>query len=432
MLRATALCVAVGLLHGCATRAADVIEGPGVPAAAAAAPTAPVSQEPPVGLAAHRVEVEALLASLSTAFLAGDAALLETLLHDPSSAFGTRWLARVGDMAQVPFTSYSLTLDTTLADVTSAAVPGDGGLLVNVLEDHQLEGMDALGVLREHLFLTLRQRDGRWTVAGDADGEALGLVSADHLWDHGPVVTSRAGAVLLLHHPGQRGVDTLMAETTAALATASERWPLAWPRTVPVLVPRDQQELGELLHVTFDLSNFIAFATAVPVGELGEVELSGSRVMLNTDRFLDRSSATRERIMVHELIHAASRPSSGPHQPSWLEEGVAQVLGERRSTTGTVLLDALSDSDWTGSLPLDAEFNVGGRDRIFLSYQQAWSFVDWLASEHGEDQVGAFYEAAGRGGVGRPGTVAALMDQATMEVFGASLDALVAAWRASL
>ena len=201
---------------------------------------------------------------------------------------------------------------------------------------------------------------------------------------------------------------------------------------MPLLVPADQDELAELLHVTFSLDNFIAFATATPIVELGAVEMSGSRVLLNTSRFLDRSSETRERILVHELVHAASRPSSSPAVPSWLEEGVAQVLGEQRSTTGTSLLAGLADSDWDGSLPLDAEFSAGDRDSIFLSYQRAWSFVDFLLEEFGRDRLGQFYAAAGQGSAGRPGTGAALVDAAAREVLDAPMDELVERWRAEL
>ena len=132
---------------------------------------------------------------------------------------------------------------------------------------------------------------------------------------------------------------------------------------------------------------------------------------------------------MHELVHVATRPASGPMVPAWLEEGVAQALGERQSTTGTGLVDATAPSQLL--LPTDGQFTVGGRDRIFLSYQVAWAFVDHLVATYGVDAVGAFYAAAGRGAVGRPGTEAHHVDRAAREVLGASMQELVAAWRAS-
>lgn len=432
--RAVVLGLVLLVVAGCAVVATPVATDSGLPPAVAAAP-APAAVVPPAGpaLAAHRGEVETLLEQLAAAFDAGDPDALRPWLHEPDSGFGQRWLARAAAMRDVPFSEYSLRLDVSGADLTTADRPGDGGLLVNVLEEHQLEGFDELGPLREHLFLTLRARDdGVWRVAADTDGEPLGLVSADHLWDHGPVVATGRGPLLALHHPDQASVGALLDEAERALATTRERWPLAWPGRVPLLVPADQDELAELLHVTFDLDNFIAFATTTPIRELGDVRMAGSRVLLNTERFLSRSPATRERILVHELVHAASRPTSAPEVPAWLEEGIAQVLGERQSTTGTSLLAAHAASDWDGSLPLDAEFSTGGRDDIFLSYQRAWSFVDWLVEQHGQDAVGAFYAAAGVESAGRPGTSGARLDAAATQAFGAPLAELVAAWRASL
>ncbi len=421
-------------LAACAPVTGSDVAASGLPPTAAPAPDAtPRATDGRPRLADAETAVTATLDAVAAAFLAGDREALRPWLADPDGTFGQRWLQRAAAMADVPFSSYTLTLDSSGADLTTATVPGDGGLLVNVLEEHGLEGFDELGPLRERLYLTIRPTDdGRWLVAGDTDAERLGLVSADHLWDHGPVVATRRGSLLALHHPGQAGVDSVLDEAERALRAADERWPLDWPGAVPLLVPADQEELAELLHVTFGLDNFVAFATATPIIERSAIELSGSRVMLNTDRFLSRSSATRERILVHELIHAASRPSSGLDVPSWLEEGVAQVLGEQQSTTGTSLLSALADTDWTGSLPLDAEFSAGDRDSIFLSYQRAWSFVDWLADQHGTEAIGAFYRGVGQGSVGRPGTSTAQVDRAARAVFDASLADLVAAWRASL
>lgn len=425
--------VAALVMTGCTTEAAD--ETSGLPTSTVAAPS-PAAVPTPTHevLAGNEAAVQELLDGLAAGFLAGDPDAVRPWLAAPEGRFGQRWQQRAAAMAEVPFASYTLRLDTSGADLTTRDVPGDDGLLVNVVEEHGLVGFEELGPVREHLFLTLRRAaDGRWTVVGDSDGEALGLVSVDHLWDHGPVVATRRGEDLLaLHHPGQAAVDTLLDEAGRALATTRERWPLAWPGRVPLLVPADQEELAELLHVTFDLDNFIAFATTTPVVEPGAVEMAGSRVLLNTGRFLDRSSETRERILVHELVHAASRPSSSPTVPSWLEEGVAQALGERRSTTGTSLLAALADGDWDGALPLDAEFSAGGRDDIFLSYQRSWSFIDWLVSEHGDAAVGRFYALVGAASVGQPGTTDARLDVAAREVFGAPFTELVATWRAGL
>ncbi len=422
--------VAVLLVSGCGTApAASVAVGD---AALASAAFTPAEVAPPGASVVDRAEIQTLLDRAARGFLTGDVEAVRDVLLDPDSPFGRRWLERVDNLRAVPLDRYELELDESLPDLATdhlREVNRDPVQVVYVVERHALTGYDDQGPAAEDLFLTVvRDPDRGWRVASDRDAEPLGLVSVDHLWDHGPVVATPDGPVLALHHP-DTDVGALLDEARAALASAAARWPLAWAGRVPVIVPRDEEELAELLHVTFDLSNFVAFATATPVGELGAFDLTGARVVINPARFLSRSSSVRELILVHELVHVATRDVSGPMVPSWLDEGLAQAVGERRSTTGTRLLDALATD--RVALPTDAEFTVGGRDRIFLSYQLAWSFVDHLADRYGVDRLARFYAAAGEGSVGRPGTEARLVDRAALEVYDAPLAELVEEWRRS-
>lgn len=416
---------------------AQVLEAPAadrLPVTSITAVDPPTPSEPP----APQVELDGLqdaLNSLSEAFAAADPDAVRPWLHDPRSLFGRRWLDRAANLSEVPLSHYALELDPSLPDLATDRLRSsydDPVVLVYVVEEHALEGFDVEGPASEDLFLTAVRTDEGWRIAADTDAEPLGLVSVDHLWDHGPVVATRRGPLLGLHHPETGGLDEVLAETELALDELRGRWPLAWSERVPIIVPRDQDELAELLHVTFDLTNFVAFATATPTGDLGEYQLTGARIVLNTPQFLDRGRTLRQRILVHELTHVASRPFSGPFVPSWLEEGMAQALGERRSTTGTVLLDGLVSRGFDGELPTDGQFVVGSRDRIFLSYQLAWSFVDHLADRFGEEQVARFYASAGEGAVGEPGTEAWHVDRAAREVFGLTLDELRDSWREAL
>ena len=423
------LLVVAVLASGCTAtldpRAAVAALPPTTDPAPSAAPAAPA---PGVRDAAG---VQAMLDRASDAMRSGDTETLAALLTHPSSSFGMRWQARARNMQALPLSHYAMRLDDSLPDLSTARVRDahQGEVqVVYVVEELGLEGFDTAPAA-DDLFLTIVDDGDGWRIATDVDAEGLGFVSVDHLWDRGPVTVSRDGPVLAIHHPDGPDVTTLLAEARAAITQTDERWPRDWSGRVPIIVPRDEEELGELLHVTFDLSNFVAFATATPVGERGEYELTGSRIVVNPARFLDRSTATRQRILVHELVHVATRPVSGPMVPAWLEEGVAQALGERQSTTGTGLVDATAPSRLL--LPTDGQFTVGGRDRIFLSYQVAWAFVDHLVATYGADAVGAFYAAAGRGAVGRPGTEDHHVDRAAREVLGASMEELVAAWRAS-
>lgn len=398
---------------------------------AAAATTVELAPDVPPGDPVEDAEaIQAVLDRAAEAFRSGDPEALRPLLHDPANTFGRRWLDRLAHVRDVPLSTYRLDLDETFPDLATARVRDvyDGDVqVVYVVEELAITGYDEEPA-HEDLFLTVVRQEGEsaWTIASDRHAESLGLVSVDHLWDHGPVVTTSDGPILALHHPGT-DVGALLTEARRALTEASDRWPLAWPERVPIIIPADEAELAELLHVTFDLSNFIAFATATPVTELDEYRLTAPRVVLNPTRFLARSSATRQLILVHELVHVATRPVAGPMMPSWLEEGVAQALGERRSTTGTRLIDAMGTSGL--ELPTDSQFTVGGRDRIFLSYQQAWSFLDHLRDVHGDDAVARFYAEVGARSREPVGTERRRVDDAAMAVFGRTLDGLKAEWR---
>ncbi len=425
------LLAASALLSGCGS---NVTAAPPDDTQAARA-VAPTPTPSPSATADELAGLQDALDAVADAFLAKDPEALRPWLDDPDSAFGTRWLERAGNLEQVPLASYELELDPSLPDLSTEEVRrrvGEGAKVVYVVEELALDGFDTEGPAAEDLFLTVIERDGGWRFVGDSDAERLGLVSVDHLFDHGPVVTRRDGPFLALYHEESAGeIPTLLEEAKAALSDMRSHWALEWDQNVPLIVPRDEEELGQLLHVTFDLTNFIAFATATPTGELGAYELTGSRIVLNPDRFLTRTTATRRRILAHELLHVATRPHSGPLVPAWVEEGIAQRLGEQRSTTGTDLLAAAARRGDV-ELPEDADFTAGGRDRIFLSYQLSWSFADHLADRFGEAVLAEFYRALGRGAVGEPGRETHHVDRAAREVFGIGLEELAVGWVRSL
>jgi hypothetical protein len=371
---------------------------------------------------------------LAQAFRTGDRATVAGLLEEPESAFGQRWQNRATWMTGLPLAHYAFDLDETFGDMASDALIADipGVQIVYVVEETALEGFDPIDKpARDDLFLTVIDTPEGWRFASDEDAEPLGFVSVDHLWDLGPVTTTRQGTIGAIHHP-DLGVGQLLDEAQRALATAQARWPLPFPAVVPIVVPRTEEELGKLLHVSFDLSNFVAFATATSFTEQRVYELTGSQIVLNPDRFLRRDTATRELILVHEFIHVATHQVAGNSVPNWLDEGVAQAIGERRSATGTSLLEGLVADGFNGTPPTDTEFRLGGQSRVFLSYQQAWSFVDHLAATYGVERVAAFYAAAGSGAVGLAGSEHWLLDRASREVFGVALADLETDWAASL
>jgi hypothetical protein len=429
--RPAALGAAVLLLAGCTALVATEES----PDAAGATASPPTSSADPLELVPDRpvpdeAGLQGALDALAAAVRAGDPAFLDGWLLDPDGPVAARWRARVEAAAGVPFAAYDLRLEPGLPTLTTEGVRGrwgDDAELVLVVEEHRLEGHDEDGPRRDQQALTFVPDGDRWLLADDRGGAGLGLVRTTQLWDLGPVAATARDGLLALHRPEAGGVDRLLDEAERALGLARERWPLPWAEAVPLLVPADTDELGELLNVTFDLDEFVAFATSTPSIRPDEHRLTGSRVVLNPGRFDGRDPATRELVLVHELLHVASRPYSTASTPLWLEEGVAQVLGEQRSSTGTRLLAAAGRDG--RRLPADAEFTTGGTDQIHLAYQRAWSFADHLVRRFGDEAFARFYAEVGVGSAKGPGTVAYRVDRASREVFGVPLATLLADWR---
>jgi hypothetical protein len=425
------------LVLGACTAVAPDLERPDAVGAVVAVPTGvDASPEGHAPSGAHPVAapgaVDDALAAIAAALRAADRSALAGWFADPDGEVAARWQDRAANLAGVPLSTYTLRLDRDVPALTTTRTTdrwGEDAQLVLVLEEHAFEGHDADGPRRDQLVLTMVPDGERWLVADDQGGGSLGLIRGVQLWDLGPVVATSRGPLLALHRPEAGGIEQLLDEAITALDLARDRWPLAWSERVPLLVPADADELRALLNVTFDVDEFVAFATAAPVVGPDEHRLTGSRIVLNPERFDGRDPRTRELVLVHELLHIASRPYATTATPLWLEEGVAQVLGEQRSATGTRLLTLAGREG--RRLPLDAEFITGGRDGIHLAYQRAWSFTDHLVDRFGAERFARFYEAAGTASAHEPGTVRYRVDRAAREVLGASLDALLASWRAS-
>ena len=374
-----------------------------------------------------------LLDGLAQALANADDDAMEALLHDPEGAVGERWRTRAANLADVPFDDLGLRLDPRPGNMTTDRVRArfpdvDEVAVVGVLEEHVLAGHDVDGPARHRHTLTFVRTDDDWRLADDRDGRILGRPEPGFLWDLAPVTTTAQGPVLALHPEEASGVDRLVAETAAAMEVLPQRWPADWSQRTVLSVPSDREQLAHVVGASLDLDDFLAFASATAYSTPGVHEITGTRLVVNPDRFPDSPDA-RERVLLHELVHVATRPVASHRIPLWLEEGVAQALGEQGPSTGTTRqLEALGAQG--RRLPTDAEFAALGRQATLLAYQRSYSFVDHLVDVRGRDAVVAFYLEVGQS-VHEPGTVGHRLDRAAERALGADLDALVADWRAA-
>ena len=148
-------------------------------------------------------------------------------------------------------------------------------------------------------------------------------------------------------------------------------------------------EIGETIHVylTPDQASFKSMqpgaapswadATAYP--SAGVIYLRAMRARIGGDEPL-------EQVLDHELVHILVGRAFVPNvPPSWLQEGLAQVLAHQH---GPGTLDTLAKGQALGGLiPLSSLVAGFPRDavRAELAYAQSADLVAWMRAEYGED-----------------------------------------------
>lgn len=392
----------------------------------------------PVSAGAQTLErdeqIQALLNRRAEAVMAKDQTLFLTTV-DPNAkeflAAQSRWFDRI---VTLPLAEYTLELaideNGEFTREKDAGRYGASVLVTSVEERIRLEGFDATASLSV-LHLTFVQREGGWLVASDSDLDDLGFYSSRHLWDFGDIRIATSAHFLLVFHPEEaRFATELLDGAEAALADVERAWARPWSQKVPIMVPTTRQELERMLGATFDVSDFVAFAVASVDSDEGYVP-AGPRIFLNRANFLRHSAGSRRAIFAHELLHVATRPSSGPFVPVWLEEGLAQLTESSGTPDLTAFMRRVRGGKFDGKLPADLEFVSGGGDEIFATYQEALSAVSYLRDRFGLEKLNAFYERFGGARI-EPGTADYHADSAMREVLGLSLEQFQTEWAAAV
>jgi hypothetical protein len=391
---------------------------------------------------ADRAAIEDLLDRRARAFLERDESAFMATVARFDSAFVARQRRLFRWTNGIDLSTYELAPDwrrygdLVTDSIRSTYREADDVAVASVEERYALSGFDEQPAV-EDLYLTFVRTDGDWLVAGDTDLDNLTLYSSRHLWDFDRITTERRGRFLLLSHPCRRGepCGRAPAGATALAATALERvaeyWPVRWRRRVAVLVPSDAHELERLLQVTFDVDNFVAFATS-SVDVRGGIDYTGHRIVLNPAAFVGRPTESTFEILAHELLHVATRDSSGPFIPVWVEEGFAEYVGTAGDPDDLTFFNSrVAAGLFDGRLPEDFEFTIGSRTEIFMSYQKSLAAVHYFIDRWGIRKFVRFYKTLGRVEIA-PGTARRHIDRALRRTVGVDLDEFERAWAGSL
>ncbi|MCA1840568.1 MAG: hypothetical protein LC723_09600 [Actinobacteria bacterium] len=303
-------------------------------------------------------------------------------------------------------------------------------LVADVEERFTITGYDQEPTNND-LILTFVKRGASWKVASDSDTEDLGILTNRSLWEFGQVQTRQSQHFMLLFHPDQaKFAADLLDKAEAALPDVAKAWNRQWSQKVPVIVPSSDEELKRLLGATFDVSNFVAFATASLELDAADSpwKLVGRRIFLNRSNFISHSASSRRSIFAHELTHVAARSASGPFIPTWVEEGLAQLS---EGATTDLFVSQVKAGRFSGQLPEDWQFTTGTGTSIFLSYQASLSAMRYMRSRFGEEAPDRLYAELG-GPKFDVGTQTFHVDLAMQKTFAESFDQFQSDWAADV
>jgi hypothetical protein len=369
--------------------------------------------------------VRQVLAHRVDALKRGDrAAFLDSVDPRATDEFKIRQGRLFDGLRSLPLALYELELRTDeVPDLAAGLVsryPGAEAVFLPPVEAHyRLSGIDTIDAI-DGYYYTFLLRDGRWRIVSDRDLEDVGLPSARNLWDYGPVQQQRTDHFTIIHDPADRKrAEALGALCEQGYARLKSVFDKAIPAQIVVVLPHSLDQLREILQATFDLSNFVAFASA-SVDRDEDWRSTAPRVYVQ-DVNLSRSRRDFQlQTFHHEFTHVAAFPLAGPFVPSWVHEGVADWMagGEKppRAADGT-----------DGLLPEDWEFTTGGGESIIRAYDESTSAMAYLAARKGKE---APLDLLARVGEIRlaPGTTEYRVDQGLRAVYGAGLDQFQEDW----
>lgn len=369
--------------------------------------------------------VQAVLAQRVDALKAGDrAAFLDTVDPLGTDEFKIRQGHLFDGLRSLPLAAYDLRMRTDevpdLGAGLAARYPSAEAVFLPPLEArYRLTGIDTIDAV-DGFYYTFLLREGRWRIVSDRDLEDIGLPSARNLWDYGPVSQQRTEHFTILHDPADRkraqAIGVLCEQGYARLIAA---FGATVPAQVVVVLPHSLDQLREILQATFDLSNFVAFASA-SVDRDEDWESTAPKVYVQDNNLARSRRDFQLQTFQHEFTHVAAFPLAGPFVPSWMHEGLADWMA-----TGEQESSAVDGSD--GVLPEEWEFTTGGGEAILRAYDESTSAMAFLAAKKGK---GAPLDLLRRVGELRsePGTSRYRVDQALQAVYGAGLDQFQKDW----
>jgi hypothetical protein len=376
--------------------------------------------------------ITALLRDYSRAWLTHDQALLGRTLA-PGAMRG-RQMTSLHNAAEVPFRVYDVAAETHYSgNLASLRVRNlyphkeVAAYEVTIRTAFDIEDKPSVG---DGAFTFIRDEangsdayDG-WRLVSDSDMDVLAFFTSSYLWDDGPVTILRSPHFLVLAHPDvAKSLGDVTSVSEEALARALRFWPQPVRAKYAMIIPTTTDELSGIVHDTADIADFVAFV-ASGIDETVGWEPGAPRIYVHLDHFRKYNRVGQVGILAHEFNHAITRPVTGPHISTWIDEGMANVSG------GLPAYNAKGGTLPT-AFPTDDEFVTGSLDDIVRNYDQAQVAIQVLINAKGRPALARFYEKLGSERI-VPGTDKYYLSQIVRQTLGWTLDQWVAEWRKAL
>ncbi|MFH8406116.1 hypothetical protein ACH4FX_15235 [Streptomyces sp. NPDC018019] len=358
----------------------------------------------PAGAQTAPPGIQRMLDQRAAAVRSRDAGAFLASVDPRAAGYRTEQRRMFANLAQVPLAAWSYELVRTDAFGLPAVAGADGRrVAAEVRLRYRITGYDTAPVTAVQ-YLTLTDRGGRWRISSDSDGAGSGRRSARQLWDQGPVEVVRGRYSLVLGvGRGTAALRELAGRTDAAVPAVGRAWPGKWAGRVVVEAPQSLERMAELLNTT-DLSGYRGIAAVTTGAAGGAPAAPADRVVVNPEAYGELSAAGRQIVLTHEATHVATRTATTSATPLWLSEGFADWAayrgGDRPATvTAPELAHAVAKGAPPSRLPADGDFRFSRTSRqLARAYEGGWLACRMIAETWGEQRLGAFYRAAGRGG----------------------------------
>jgi hypothetical protein len=355
------------------------------------------------GDVARTSAVEALLARRARAVLHRDKRAFLADLDPTQQAFVARQSAVFDHLTAVRFGGWRYEVDASSEQPRTPAIDKLRGSwwAPDVVLRYSIAGYDQVPTEEPQGF-TFVQRGHRWFLAADTDFAKTGHPTQRDLWDLGAVRVTKGPSCLVLAHPGSAAMAALaLTECDAAVPRVTAVWGTRWLRRVVLVVPATVTELQQLVPDVGDVSNIAAVATAELIEPNTGYHPVGDRVVVNPKSFKELGPLGRRVVLTHEVTHVASRSATGPREPTWLVEGLADYVGFLHtnlplSLSALELRKAMRAGHVPTALPADSAFQ-GGRADLAATYEQSWLAVSLLVDTYGRAKVLSLYRDIGAG-----------------------------------